>query len=1530
MTAVRLSRSSRLAVLVLTTITTAVIAAVARPSSDLRPDYHPAAYAIKGAKIIPGAGAAIAQGTVVVRNGLIEAVGPDDQVTVPYDAEIIEGKGLIVYPGFLDLYTTLGAPATAARSKTGPGRNVPYNDFALPRTPEDDRRGITPEFEVATVLELPQAPVEERRKLGFTALLAAPGGAIVTGQSALASLSGLPRRESVLASPVGLHIALRPPVEPPSLPGPNDNPAVARRRGTGIPVMSYPVSLMGVIAHLRQNLLDAQHDQALRAYEARKGGLRLPYDPALQVLRDALEKRLPIWWEANTRDEIHRVLDLADEFGTTTVIVGGREAGKVAQRLKKKDVPVVLRLDFPDEPKVPTEAEYRKRPIADRAEPLKVLADKTNKWKERVGTAKALRDAGVRFAFCTDGVAKAETFPDRLRKVMAAGLPADAALQALTIRAAEIAGLSRKLGTIEPGKLGHLVVMTGPLDDESAKVRYVLVDGLKFDLEKAEPPKKGEGRARSKEGGKAEAAKGKSAPPETAKPRQADEKPKAEEKAKAEPAKAEEKAKPEPAKAEEKAKPEPTKAEEQPKAKSEAKSETPKTETPKTEPAKPEAKAEATPGELAPTREPAKPAPPARQSQTGAVPPPPKTEEDQPPSGPFIDVTSELDADRKPKIKTGGHVLIKDATILTVAPQGTIPKGSILIRDGKIVAVGGDVPAPEGVTVIDAAGLVAMPGIIDTHSHMAIQGGVNEMSLSVVPEVRVRDVVTGDDPTIYRALAGGVTSARLLHGSANTIGGQDVVIKLRYGQAGRDLIVHGGDQGVKFALGENVTRRAGRFPNTRMGVEATIERAFDEARAYKAAWSAYEAARGRGDDVPPPRRDLRLEALAGVLDGSIKIHAHCYRSDEILMLLRVAARNGVRVRSLQHVLEGYKVAAEIAAHGASASTFSDWWAYKVEAYDAIPYNTALLMEAGAKVCIKSDDEELVRHLYLEAAKMVKYGGATEAQALEMITLNPARQLGLESRLGSIEVGKDADIVLFNAHPFDSFARCELALIDGEVWFQRPEPDGKLAPRPGDHTAMPSASAEAKAKTLDLARDPKGVYALTGATLHPVSGPDIENGTIVIADGKIATLGGPDTPIPPGARSIDAKGLDVWPGLIDAGSVIGLFEIGSLPETQDAADTAPFEPELRTSTALHPDSEIIPVTRANGVLSTYVQPTGGTIAGQGCVIDLEGWVPSEMVVADRLALDVYIPREVPRDLEERRMRQGFFRQQAPEGVDPNQQRKERIEQIKEQFRQALAYDKVVSEANVRKALPPVPDPRMEALVPYAKGERPVIFHANARGEILDALKIAAELKLKAIISGGLEAWKVAEELKKAKVPVLIGGTLQLPPLPTDPYDAPYANPARLYEAGVEFAIVAAARGPNQATSARNLPYEAAVAVAYGLPEAEALKAVTLAPARILGVADRLGSLETGKRANLVITAGHILQPTTEVKGLFIAGKPVLPESRHTRLYAKYRQRLAEVRAGQAPLGIEPTPPVLAAPGAASPLPAAPVPSGANQR
>ncbi|HEY7336865.1 MAG TPA: amidohydrolase [Bryobacteraceae bacterium] len=390
-------------------------------------------------------------------------------------------------------------------------------------------------------------------------------------------------------------------------------------------------------------------------------------------------------------------------------------------------------------------------------------------------------------------------------------------------------------------------------------------------------------------------------------------------------------------------------------------------------------------------------------------------------------------------------IVIRNATILTVS-NGTL-KGSILVRDGKIADLGDQIKIPEGARIVDASGQYVMPGIIDCHSHIAIEGNVNEPSVSVSSMVDVRDVIDPEDISIYRALAGGVTTANILHGSANAVGGQTVVLKMRWGKPAREMIFEGALPGLKLALGENPKRAgspsagvatAARYPATRMGIEDTIRQAFLEAKAYKAKWDDYNARSARGESVLAPRKDLKLEPLKEVLEGKRFVHVHCYRADEILMLLRLADEYGFKIRTLQHALEGYKVAKEIAAHGAGVSTFSDWWSYKVEAFDAIPYNAAILQRKGVLVSINSDDAELMRRLNTEAAKAMKYGGLSETEALALVTLNPAKQLGIEDRVGSIERGKDADLVIYDKHPLSNYAKVQKVFIDGQIYFDRNE------------------------------------------------------------------------------------------------------------------------------------------------------------------------------------------------------------------------------------------------------------------------------------------------------------------------------------------------------------------------------------------------------------------------------------------------------------------------------------------------------------
>lgn len=383
---------------------------------------------------------------------------------------------------------------------------------------------------------------------------------------------------------------------------------------------------------------------------------------------------------------------------------------------------------------------------------------------------------------------------------------------------------------------------------------------------------------------------------------------------------------------------------------------------------------------------------------------------------------------------------IKNATILTIT-RGDIQNGTILVRNGKIAEVGANVTIPAGVKTIDGTGKFVMPGIIDAHSHAALENGINEGSESVTPEVQVQ--LRNDDPVIYRALAGGVTAALLLHGSANTIGGQARVIKMRWGMPADSMYFKGAFRIVKFALGENVTQASStlpvdekRFPESRMGVEFTVRYWFQKAKEYDQEWNEYRAGVKTNPNLIMPRRDLRLEALCDILHGDLKVHSHSYRADEILMLIRVAEENGFKVHTFQHVLEGYKVADEIAKHGAMASTFADMWAYKVEAWDATSYNMALMTQRGIVTSVNSDSDERIRRLYQEAGIGVRYGNMPVNEALKMVTLNPAKQLGVDKMVGSLEPGKDGDIAVFSAHPFAPDAMVEYTIIDGKVYFDR--------------------------------------------------------------------------------------------------------------------------------------------------------------------------------------------------------------------------------------------------------------------------------------------------------------------------------------------------------------------------------------------------------------------------------------------------------------------------------------------------------------
>lgn len=811
---------------------------------------------------------------------------------------------------------------------------------------------------------------------------------------------------------------------------------------------------------------------------------------------------------------------------------------------------------------------------------------------------------------------------------------------------------------------------------------------------------------------------------------------------------------------------------------------------------------------------------------------------------------SEIPSDRRPAMRVGDKpVLIRGATLLT-ATQGRLEKSSLLIEKGKITAIGKDLKAPEGAIVIDGQGRFVMPGVIDCHSHMAIEGGVNEMADKISPEVRIGDVINHEDVTIYRALAGGVTSAQLLHGSANPIGGQAVVIKLRYGQSAEDLVFKQAPRGIKMALGENPKRVGRAFPKTRQGIMATMRRCFDAGRRYQRAWDKYRRAKAKGENVSPPRRDLRLETYVGILSGEIKVHCHCYRADEILALMKVAEDYGFRIQTFQHVLEGYKIAPEIARHGAMGSTFSDWWAYKIEAFDAIPQNAALMTEFGVNMSINSDSPELIRHLPLEAAKSSRYGHMKEQEILQLITINPAKQLGVDKWTGSLELGKDADLSIWNGHPLSVFSRVEWTFVDGQVYFQR---EAKSRSFSGDFK-LP------KHKRLRFKTHPQGEYLFKNFQLHTGLGT-VETGHVHVRDGRIVSVRATrsrkkPTRLPRSVRVINGGGqLHLSPGFIDGGTQLGLVEIESAEETIDTRVPGFFQPDLLAYEGVNPHSELIPVTRLCGTTMSLTVPTGAAVPGQACLMHLDGTTVDEMIVEPKLGLVLNYPAG------------------AKDGKNP------RMKKIDEWLNKAREYD---SRREQNKSWPL--KPKLEAMRPYIHGTKPILVSITRGQDIVACVEWARKQKLEVVLRGAADAWKVADYLAKRKVPVIYGPVMSVPHGEFTPYDARYKAPAVLKKAGVLFAIQT-----GEASNARILPFEAGMAAAFGLEPEAALSAITLAPAKILGIDADYGSLESGKFADLIITRGHPLEPSSQVLAQFIKGRRVSLKSKQTDLYTQFRQR-----------------------------------------
>lgn len=744
----------------------------------------------------------------------------------------------------------------------------------------------------------------------------------------------------------------------------------------------YPGSLMGSIALVRQSLYDAQWSAAQGQNAALESNLALP------ALAELLAKRNSVWWR--TQDELDgaRVSSLSSEFGLRSVLIGSGTEYRVLPTLKAAGMPIVATLRFPDPPKAARSSDL-----------LSISLANLQHWEQAPANPARIVAAGLPMALTGSGLEKPADFWPALRRAVAAGLSEDAALAALTTVPAALLDESARLGTIAPGHAAHLLVAdAGLFSDDRAQPYQVYIDGQLHELRPLEdaPPLgrwtlpevaggelliEGDESLTVKQGGQS------------------------------------------------------------------VKAEWQAPELRFVAPAGWFANAQAQPvglrlegdrlvglgrgdgGQAVVLA--------ARRAGAAQRPAGKPVVAKRPPAwhGYPAGAFSVEHAPASP-----ATLLIRGATVWTQGPDGVLEDSDVLVRNGRIAEVGRGLRAASDARVIDAKGLHLTPGLVDAHSHTAAAGNVNEPSHAVTSEVRIGDIIDPTDISIYRQLASGVTTVLVLHGSANPMGGQSATLKWRWGSDARGLRFAGAPQGIKFALGENVKQSnwgegfTTRYPQTRMGVEALMRDRFNAARAYATGHAAY-AKRPRG---AAPRRDLRLEALAEILAGQRLVHIHSYRQDEVLMFARLTQDYGFRVGSFTHILEGYKVADVLAEIGASASTFSDWWAYKMEVYDGIPYNAALLHRQGVLTSLNSDSDELARRLNTEAAKAVKYGGVPPVEALSMVTLNPARQLGVSDRIGSIEPGKDADLVLWSASPLSSFARVEQTFIEGRRYYGRSE------------------------------------------------------------------------------------------------------------------------------------------------------------------------------------------------------------------------------------------------------------------------------------------------------------------------------------------------------------------------------------------------------------------------------------------------------------------------------------------------------------
>jgi len=931
----------------------------------------------KNARIIPMPGKVLEHGSLLVRDGRIEALGQN--LSPPTDAMVLDINGKTIYPGFIDLFSTFGLDKKDILREIKETNGSDETSGAHYWNPE-----VHPQIQAANLLKANEDQADVLRGVGFTTVLTFPEDGIFRGSGALVQLLKDSPNNMILESKVAQSMSFK-------------KGSASSAKGA----YAYPRSAMGSVSLIHQVLLDTQwYRQAWNRYKHFPSGQKPPLtDMALEALVPFLDGKKAVIMATSNELEIFRSSKIAQTFNLNMWIMGSGSEYRRINEIKKQPLKLIIPLNFPEAPDVSSEDQS----LTNNLRTLK-------HWDAAPENAGRLARENINFALSAFQLKKQSNFIKNLRLAVKRGLPEDAALKALTITPAKWLQLSNQLGSLEKGKLANLFITDGDLFKDNTQILETWVNGRKHSvIPLPDEDPRGQwkvtittndvqdtlnlnidGTLKSLEATLSFCM------------------------------------------VKEKIK----------KIKFES-------------------------GILTFSFSGDSSCYAGITRLTGII-----TNHHLSGIGKWGDGRSlNWQADRiKPwkkhtekKVPESAEMAkfpvvypdgafgfssipaqpatlaIKNATIWTSGSKGIIENGDLLIENGKIVRIGRDLQFPADAKEIDGTGKHLTAGLIDAHAHIAGSGGLNEGSQAITPEVRVRDVINSDDINIYRQLAGGVTTVCTLHGSANPIGGTYAVIKLRWGEMPDKMIIKDARDGIKFALGENVKQSGWknpvpRYPQTRMGVMEIIEDTFRAALDYRQKWADYEKKSKKKNNLIPPRKNLRYEKILDILDGKTIIHCHSYRQDETLALMRLAEELGFKIDVFIHMLEGYKIASELKAHGAMATTFSDWWTYKMEAYDAIPYNGAIMHEQGIIVSYDSDSAELARRLNTEAAKAVKYGNVQPEEAIKFVTLNAAKQLYLDDQIGSLEVGKDADFVIWSESPLSTYSKCEQTWIDGRKYF----------------------------------------------------------------------------------------------------------------------------------------------------------------------------------------------------------------------------------------------------------------------------------------------------------------------------------------------------------------------------------------------------------------------------------------------------------------------------------------------------------------